>query len=172
MRAVGRSKSDTLPTRATVLLLCLVTTVTTAAIAVPLIVAGLRWKDELKPIGGGVSTTGRVVKVITDEGSRKNRVTYRAVVEYADSEGVTHQMTNKAGDEPPYVGEVVQVSYDPADPTRAHNLTTGKGSANWPLGTGIFIIGFSVVVDLIVGVVVWRERRRARALSAESGGRS
>lgn len=156
-----KAKGATEPNNTLVVLLCVVTSITMIALAIPFIVTGANWRDDTTPIPGGVLTEGRVVRVITDEGTRRDRrTTYRAVVEYTDTAGTRHQLTNKAGETPPYVDEVVQISYPADDPASGRNLTTGRKAWKVPYVTGIGIIVASVVIDLIViGTILIRRRR-------------
>lgn len=161
MAVVKKAKGDAEPNNTLVVLLCVVTSITMIALAIPFIVTGAEWRDDTTPIPGGVLTEGRVVRVITDEGTRRDRRTYRAVVEYTDTAGTRHRLTNKAGETPPYVDEVVQISYPADDPASGRNLTTGRKAWKVPYVTGIAIIVVSVVIDLIVIGTILIKRRRA-----------
>jgi len=133
----------------------------TSAFALPLLIEGLAWRSRTQPIDGGVTTTGRVVEVFVDEGARGG-ATYRAEVEYVDAAGGRHTITNKAGDQEPALNSAVQISYDPDDPTRAHDLTTGKGVWKWPFWTGVLLLVMAASA-LGGGLLALRHRKRSPA---------
>ncbi|HET6165945.1 MAG TPA: DUF3592 domain-containing protein [Marmoricola sp.] len=123
-----------------------------------LLVGALHDRDDSQPIAGGVEVTGRVVDVDATSGR-----TWRAVIEFADRAGRKHTVTGPSGNERPEVGEPARVSYDPADPSRAHDLTFNHASWKWPFWTGIFCVAVAMLGAVTCGVVVVRQRRQPPA---------
>ena len=63
-----------------------------------------------------------------------------------------------SGDKSP-VGTRVEVSYDPQDPTRAHDLSQDPNV--WgQLSLGIWLLVADAVVAALLGWVIWRTKRR------------
>lgn len=90
-------------------------------------------------------------------GGKKGRIKgYRAVIRFIDHEGREHTFTDGSGGQRPSVGELTQVSYDPAHPEVARDLTFNRESWRWSFWTGVLGIGVGL---LTAGVLTrWRAR--------------
>lgn len=116
------------------------------------------WHDRAltRPIQGGVTTTGRVVEVVTYQGKG---TTYAAVVEFHTQQGTTQRFQGEFGSGRPTVGSSSTVSYDPAHPNDAHDLTDNPGSWKWPFFTGLFATVLGVLVGAGQLTVILRRRK-------------
>lgn len=143
----------------------LVTLVAMVGLSTWAIVGGLQSRAKSEPVPGGVITTGTVVDVVThhDKGT-----TYRAVIRFTDRDGRTHTFQGQEGDQQPEAGQRCRVSYDPARPLGAHDLTFNHSSWRWPFWTGIFGASLSLVTTVGTALVLLRRRRDARAVAVPS----
>jgi hypothetical protein len=135
------------------------------AMGVTLLVAGWHTRQRLQPIAGGVTATGRVtaVRVVS---TGKGHV-YAEVVTFTDASGRTFAVTGPTSSDYPRVGASARVSYDPANPNRACDLSASSTAWLAPFVTGIVILSTALVVLLIVTIAIQRTRRR-RATHAPS----
>ena len=124
--------------------------------------AGIDWKAEKQPLAGGVLAEGRYVDVIKDGGKRGR--TYRAECVYYDTAGKPHGIISRSGRTPPDTTGVVRISYDPADPVRARDLTTGKDAWRFPYWTGIALVvaGGLTLIGFVSSLVRRRSGRTSR----------
>lgn len=121
-----------------------------------LTVGALHSRADSRPIAGGVEVTGKVVDV-----DRTSDSTYSAVIEFTDSAGRRYAFTGPSGEQEPGIGEPARVSYDPHDPSRAHDLTFNHASWKWPFWTGVSSIATTLLFALLAVAVVLRQRARA-----------
>jgi hypothetical protein len=119
--------------------------------------AGLDSKRESSPIEGGVGTSGTVVDVTPDGDS-----TFKARIEFEDRQGAKHRFTKQAGSDKPSVGDQVEVSYDPDDPSDARDLTTNKDIWKYQLAPGV-VLAVTEVLLFPTGLVLYFRRRRRNA---------
>ncbi len=119
-----------------------------------LLVVGLLRRSEAQPVADGARTTGTVVAVRTYAGHRSD--SYRAEVRYVTGAGRVEQILGPSVSSRPAVGTSVPISYDRADPGRAHELI-GDGDAWFAIPAGIVF----VVIAAGLGVRVVQRRREA-----------
>jgi hypothetical protein len=97
--------------------------------------------------------------------------TYSPVIEFTDNEGRTHEFTDSVSSgSQPNVGSTVKVSYDPKNPSHAHNLSNGASKWMWifvAAGAIVMLLGlwtfFVRAISIGGGLMLWRwgwERRR------------
>ncbi len=124
------------------------------------IVIGWHTRAQERPVHGWTTTTGTVVGV-RNEAVRDGYV-YGPIVSFVDSDGNPHRFTAPTNDDEPTVGEQATISYDPANPAHAHDLS--DSGTNWlgPFVVGIFITSFGTPM---FGFLTWiriHQRRRNR----------
>lgn len=120
-----------------------------------LVIGGWHGRSLTRPISGGVTTTGHVVKVVINQGKS---TTYAAVVEFHTSKGVAERFQGQFGSNRPVIGSAATVSYSASDPTDAHDLTDNPDSWKWPFFTGVFVLVIGISVLAFVGTVLVRRR--------------
>jgi hypothetical protein len=101
-----------------------------------LISAGLHTRSLGLPIAGGLKTQGVVVNErVTDEKS----YVYRPIVVFLDAEGQRIEIEGAPRSSPAGLGRRVPISYDPSDPSDAHDLAT---SSTWlfQFGAGLVFL--------------------------------
>ncbi|MFC0179041.1 DUF3592 domain-containing protein [Thorsellia kenyensis] len=83
--------------------------------------------------------------------SQKNSLVYFPVVKYKDNQDKEHLLIESTGSNPPafYVGEYVEVLYDPLSPDKAEINTF------LTLWFGTIILAVFTVVSLIIGIVLF-----------------
>jgi hypothetical protein len=93
------------------------------------------------PIPGGVTTTGQIVDVHRYGGGKES--TYVPVIQFTDQEGATHTFSDRSGtSSATSIGDIVKVSYDPQNPSHAHNLSNSAPKQMW------WFIGIGAVIAL------------------------
>jgi hypothetical protein len=131
---------------------------------VVLTVGGWHQRETEQPVKGWVTTTGTVVGIA---GSKTGKGTvYGPIVSFTDESGVLHQFAAPAtGPGGPHLGGAATVSYDPANPSRAHDLSDDSWRASFVTGVVILsVFGAALVLVLCVGLaVILRRRRRVRS---------
>jgi hypothetical protein len=115
---------------------------------------GLHLRRQTQPIAGGLRTTGTIVDVTSaDELHGKS---YTPTIEFTDDRGHVHLFDGPTDATAQKVGRKVDVSYDPADPDRAADVSVG--AASWE---ATFWVGVALAVAEVV-VIGWLVRRRLR----------
>jgi hypothetical protein len=123
----------------------------------------------LEPIPSGIQASGTVV------GSQHPcdlGCDYTAVVRYTDRSGRAHMFTVPYQSDDPVIGSTVKVSYDPAVPADAHDISRSSSTYDRRLGTFIFVTALGGLTVLgagaVVVVTVVRSRARAKVLPQSS----
>jgi len=116
------------------------------------------WRSQ-QPIEGGVTTTGRVVDQVvrtrTDSDGNRRTDSY-PIIEFSDQRERKHRFETNVSGFGGETGDVVQVRYDPSNPSRAQ-WADQPGQWLWIV---VFIVGWIVLVAEVVRVV--RRRLAAR----------
>jgi hypothetical protein len=128
--------------------------------SVPLVVGALHTRSLLRPVPGGVLVTGRVVDVHVQQ---FRSVVYAPIVAFTDSAGRVHTFRAPTSSDQPTIGAAALVSYNPANPDEAHDLSDSSRSWQTPFFTGTIVLTFVLVEGLAVGAFVLHRRRRRRA---------
>lgn len=126
------------------------------------------WLDQ-RPIEGGIVTTGRVVDHVTKLDSDHSKSTY-PVIEFTDRYERTHRFENKIGGSglgvEGKIGQVVEVRYDPGDPSRAQ---WADQPGHWVpvavMGAGIGLL----LVEFVIAGRRYLRRRRTDGRTPERG---
>lgn len=100
-------------------------------------------------------TSGTVVdnerRSSVSSGSTGSRTMYYAVVEFAEADGRHHKTVSTYGlRQPPAVGAVVPIRYDPADPGR---MTTAPNWFRWAFSYGFGAIGLGFFIAGLVQLI-------------------
>lgn len=140
--------------------------------SITLIVSALHTRSLVRPVPGGIQTTGRVVEVQTVWA--KDGDVYRPIVAFTDSSNHRIVFSAPTSDDEPNVGDSAQVSYDPDDPTTAHDLSDSSGSYSAPMFAGVAILIVAVALTplyvwLLVRVFRSRRGSRGRVGGSQSG---
>jgi hypothetical protein len=116
----------------------------------------------LEPIPGGIQASGTVVG---SQQSCNRGCAYTAVIRYTDRRGGVHTFTVPYQSDEPIIGSAVTVSYDPAAPADAHDISRSPSTYDLQLGTFIILTALGGLTALGAGTVavVAVARRRARA---------
>jgi hypothetical protein len=86
--------------------------------------------DAERPVAGGVTTTGTIISFRTGQNCGRYSCTayYVPSIRFTTAEGARQTFVGPEDDNQEWVGEKVQVSYDPARPSVAHDLSANAGS--------------------------------------------
>jgi len=109
-----------------------------------LISAGLHTRSLGEPIGGGIRTSGVVV---AEHVSHERSYVYRPIVQFLDADGQRTEFEGAPRQSPVGVGKRVPVSYDPSNPSEAHDLA--------PNSTWVFQFGAGLAFLLIALGCTW-----------------
>jgi len=123
-------------------------------IGVALLIGGMRRYDAVQPLAGGRTTTGTVVAVGTGQSCGRHGCSAYWVpdIQFTAVNGHAVTFTGPESSSPVNTGDQVRVSYDPADPAAARDLSAGVGKAGLLIafgvlailaGAGSFLLGFS-----------------------------
>lgn len=84
----------------------------------------------IRPIAGGQTTTGTIVNYQMGQNCGRYGCTpwWRPSIQFVTSSGTTITFTGPQDQNQEENGETVQVSYDPANPSNAHDLSANVGS--------------------------------------------
>jgi hypothetical protein len=121
---------------------------------VGLIVGGLQTRHKVEPIAGGVQTTGEVSDV-TRIAILHGGYSYDPTVSFTDNAGHVHLFTGPSESSPPAIGSRVEVSYDPANPDHAADLSAGSAKWKVPFWIGVVLLALELV---LAGWVMVRRR--------------
>ena len=131
-----------------------------------LIVSGWHTRAEERPVAGWVTTIGTVVGVHTE--ATKDGHVYGPIVAFTDGAGVSHRFTAPTSSDEPRLGDTATVAYDPADPSRAHDLSDSSTSWAAPFVTGIFIVSLGSGLLVLLSWLGVRTRRLRRSVAASA----
>jgi hypothetical protein len=111
-------------------------------IGVALLIGGLRRYDAAAPIAGGKTTTGTVTAVSTGQNcGRHGCSTYWVPdIQFTAANGRTVTFAGPESGNPIDAGDQVRVSYDPANPAVARDISAGSGDAWMLIGLGALAI--------------------------------
>jgi hypothetical protein len=142
------------------------TDVVLTAVGVGFLLAGLgTWRSQ-QPIKGGVLTTGMIVDKVTRQSSNSDgsSSTFKMpIIEFTDKFEREHRFeagTSGFGEE---IGDVVQVRYDPTNPSRAQ-WADQPGKWMWSIFAGIGLLVLLVEIGLLL-----RRRSRFRSAGQKAG---
>lgn len=125
------------------------------AVSLWLIVEGLDTRSIERPVPNGITTTGTTIGYrVAQEWDND----YRPVVAFMSADGQRIVFSAPALKKRPTVGSVVSVSYDPRNPTTAHDLSD---TALWREEFYVGLFGFAVLF-LLTLLVVWLNARHRR----------
>lgn len=130
--------------------------------SVALIVGAWDTRSLLRPVPGGLQVTGRVVDVSVHQ---YKGVVYAPIVAFTDSAGRVHTFRAPSSPERPLIGAPALVSYNPANPAEAHDLSDSSRSWKTPFYTGATLLTFVLVEGLAITAFVMNRRRCRRARS-------
>jgi hypothetical protein len=129
-----------------------------AALPVALIFAGLHVRGQVSPIKGGRQAAGTIVDVTSAEALHGR--TYTPTIVFTDSTGHVHLFDGPSDATSQRVGTRVTVSYDPADPDHAADVSAGARTWEVTFWAGV---GLAVAEVVVAGVVAKRIVVRRRA---------
>jgi Protein of unknown function (DUF3592) len=117
-----------------------------AAFGVFFVVTGYNDWAAVQPIAGGKTVTGTVVSVVNGESCGRYGCSpnWTPTIRFETSSGETHTFVGPTYSSEIDAGESVRVSYDPADPAVAHDVSGSDRD-------GLVLIGFGVFAT-VVGV--------------------
>ena len=117
-----------------------------------------RW-SEAQPVAGGKTTSGSVVAVALGQscGRYSCSPTWTPTIRFMTTDGVAHTFVGPESNSQLSDGDSVRVSYDPANPAVAHDVSAGTGSSLVELGLGVFLLVFGLG-SFIVGLEVVHRR--------------
>jgi hypothetical protein len=123
------------------------------ALPVGLIGGGLHTRHQVEPVAGGITTTGTVTSISSDE--ELHGKNYTPTITFTDSRGHVHLFDGPTDtNSHPPVGTKVKVSYDPANPDHASDISAG--SKGWEITVWI---GVAVAVAELI-LTAWVIKRR------------
>ncbi|MBV9486855.1 MAG: DUF3592 domain-containing protein [Frankiaceae bacterium] len=130
-----------------------------AALPPLMIVGSFQLKAQVEPVKNGVTTTGTIVDYSSSH-HLHGGTTYDPQISFNDASGGVHFFQGPSTSHRPTLNSTVKVSYDPANPDHASDLSAGK--ATWKV---LLIIGMVTTVGelYVLGRVVARRIRPDRA---------
>ena len=128
-------------------------------VGVALLVGGMRRYDAAQPIVGGRTATGTVVSVSTGQNCGRHGCSayWVPAIQFTAANGRTVTFAGPESGTPVDTGDQVQVSYDPADPASARDVSAGPGDS-W------LLIGFGALAILAGSVLFLLRFSRFQAL--------
>lgn len=135
-------------------------------LGISLMISGRHVRSDERPVAGWITTTGSVVGVHRVSG--KDGDTYGPVVSFTDMTGVRHTFTAPLSSTAPAMGDSAKVSYNPADPSKAHDLSDNGSSWLAQFAVGVVILSVAGLLLLLVLTILIRAWRRRRNYSAET----
>ena len=116
-----------------------------------------RRMDTLRPIPGGIVTNGAIVRA--DEHCSKS-CWWDPHIQWTDRHGAVHEFKGVSYSDRPLPGATVRVSYDPAHPTIAHEISRSPSILDPPLYTGYAIAATASIIGVIVLVAMIPQIRK------------
>jgi hypothetical protein len=117
------------------------------------------------PIRGGLLTTGTVISWTVHHGARVGE-TYTPIIAYTVG-GQSYTFSGIYAESRPRFGSSVTVSYDPADPAHAHDLSAGRGHTLSDTLFGVALLLFSGFWFYVLARAARRQRRLAAPAPSE-----
>jgi hypothetical protein len=149
----------------------IVTTVLFVAVGVIFIVEGISKANSVSPVSGGVTTTGTIISFNTGQSCGRGGCTpwWQPTITFNTASDHLVTFTGPQDLSSETVGETVKVSYNPSNPTDAHDLSANVGSIG-------LLIGIAVLFILIAAFSFIRGHRRFAGknslFAAHTGGSS
>jgi len=111
-------------------------------VGVALLIGGVRRYDAVQPIAGGKTATGTVVSVGTGQNcSRHGCSSYWVpAIQFTAADGRTVTFAGPESGSPVSTGDQVRVSYDPANPVVARDMSAGSGDAWRLIAIGVLAV--------------------------------
>jgi hypothetical protein len=111
-----------------------------AAVGVFFVVSGYNGWAAVQPIAGGKTVSGTVVSVVNGESCGRYGCSpnWTPTIRFNTSSGESHTFVGPTYSGQISAGQDVQVSYDPADPTTAHDVSASDGDGLLHIGFGVF----------------------------------
>jgi hypothetical protein len=131
-----------------------------AALPAAVIGAALHTRHITSAIKGGVTTTGTITSV--ESQAELHGRSYTPTIAFTDRDGHVHLFSGPSDATSQKIGTRVTVSYDPADPEHAADVSAGSTTWKITLGVGVALAAAEVVG---AGWVI-RQRRVARRAAA------
>jgi Protein of unknown function (DUF3592) len=112
------------------------------AIGVALLIGGLRRYDAAQPIPGGRTATGTVVAVSTGQNCGRHGCSayWVPAIRFTAASGRTVTFAGPESGNPIDTGDQVRVSYDPANPASARDVSAGAGNSWLLIGIGALAV--------------------------------
>lgn len=146
----------------------IITDLVLTAVGVGFVLAGLgMWRSQ-QPIEGGVLTAGTIVDKVTRQStdSDGHTSTFRMpIIEFTDRFEREHRFEAEMSGFGEDIGDVVEVRYDPSNPSRAQ-WADQPGKWMWSVFAGIGLLVLLVEIGLLFRR---RSRFRAAGQNAEAG---
>ncbi len=140
-----------------------------AGIGVFFIVSGYNGWAAVRPVAGGKTATGTVVSVTNGESCGRYGCSpnWTPTIQFETPGGAAHTFVGPTYSSEIDTGQTVNVSYDPADPAVAHDVSASDGDALLLIGFGVFASVWALGSFLLgIGAV----HRRTGLTSARNGG--
>jgi len=111
-------------------------------VGVALLVGGVRRYDAVQPVAGGKTTMGTVVSVSTGQDCGRHGCSsyWVPAIQFTAADGRTVTFAGPESGSPINSGDQVRVSYDPADPAVARDMSAGSGDAWRLIGIGALAV--------------------------------
>jgi hypothetical protein len=122
----------------------------------------------VQPIAGGKTTVGTVVSVTDGESCGRYGCSpnWTPTIRFNAPNGKTYAFTGPQSSGEIDTGQVVKVSFDPHNPSTAHDVSASDGSGLVLLGVGVFLVIFGLG-SFVLGLAVLH--RRVGFVSAREG---
>jgi uncharacterized protein DUF3592 len=135
-----------------------------ASLPFDLIGAGLSTRKIVEPVPGGLRTTGQIVSV-SSESELHGRV-YTPTILFTARDGHVYTFDGPSDVRSQKVGTNVTVSYNPANPNRAADLSAGSTSWKALFWSGVALVPIELAVIVLLTI---RIRKVRKARPARSG---
>jgi hypothetical protein len=126
-----------------------------------------RWAA-VQPVSGGKTATGTVVSVVSGESCGRYGCSpnWTPTIRFETPDGASHTFAGPLYSSEIDTGQTVDVSYDPANPAAAHDVSASDTEGFVGIGFGVFALVFGLVSFLLgIGAI----HRRTGLTSAREG---
>jgi uncharacterized protein DUF3592 len=134
-----------------------------ASLPFDLIGAGLSTRKIVSPVPGGLRTTGQIVSVSSEQ--ELHGRDYTPTILFTARNGHVYTFFGPSDAVSQKVGANVTVSYDPANPNRAADLSAGATSWEALFWSGVGLVPIEIAVIVLVVVRIRKVRKRRAASS-------